>query len=237
MLHLATSSPCSRSKIYAFDNKSKENQKFLNNLPHLQKIGTKDRPGMWPFRLLKASFKHLFQRLAEWNSRVCGFVCVCGSGKASSQNPTTTKCQLVGGQGAGKRNGKCGAYFNQCARGKKEAKLPRQQMSKVSNERFLLSKKGRFVGRLGSGILCGTRGRETWFVLGYLICWFYVQISEPPARSGSLLRLKMLSNAPPLRGGPMVVVCVLLLYTHNNSSVTLCFFSVNIIVVRFHYHT
>lgn len=82
MLHLATSSPCSHSKIYAFDNKSKENQKFLNNLPHLQKIGTKNRPGMWPFRLLKASFKHLFQRLAERNSRVCGFVCVCvGVGK------------------------------------------------------------------------------------------------------------------------------------------------------------
>lgn len=206
MLHLATSSPCSRSKIYAFDNKSKENQKFLNILPHLQKIGTKDRPGMWPFRLLKAS---IFFK--GWRSGILEFagLCVCGSGKASSQNPTTTKCQLVGGQGVGKWNGECGAYFNQCARGKKEAKLPRQQMSKVSNERFLLSKKGRFMGRLGSGIFCGTRGRETWFVLGYLICWFYVQISEPPARSGSLLRLKMLSNAPPLRGGPMVVVCVL----------------------------
>lgn len=118
----------------------------------------------------------------------------------------------------------------------KEAKLPRQQMSKVSNERFLLSKKGRFVGRLGSGIFLWDQGA------GNMICF---RLSDllilctnfgATCPLGGCLALENAFKRFPLGDDPMVVVCVLLLYTHNNSSVTLCF-SVNIIVVLFHYHT
>lgn len=136
MLHLATSSPCSRSEIYAFDNKPKENpQQFAIFKRSASKIARECDL----FRLLKASFKHL--------SKVGGEFSSVGTWEWESPFPRPNRQMSTGGRaGAGKRNGKCGAYFNQCARGKKRQN-PKRLMSEV-NARFLLSKKGQFVGWL-----------------------------------------------------------------------------------------
>lgn len=65
MLHLATSSPCSRSEIYAFDNKPKENpQQFAIFKRSASKIARECDL----FRLLKASFKHLSKVGGEFSS-------------------------------------------------------------------------------------------------------------------------------------------------------------------------
>lgn len=188
----------------------------------LQKTGTKYHPGMWPFRLPKASVKHL--------SKVgCGkFSSVRGSGKAFFQHPSSDQMS-TGRRAVGRANGtKNAVLILISAHVGKTAKRqnPRRLMSKV-NARFLFSRRKVDLWE-GWGIFCG-RG-ETWLLLGYLICWFLCTNFGTNCARGAV-RLLVLSNGPSPRGGPMVVVCVLLLHTHNNSSVTLWF--VNIIVVLF----
>lgn len=109
MLHLATSSPCSRSEIYAIDNKSKENSTICHLPPkdrHQRSPGNVTFPTSKSIR--QASFKgwrrEILECAGEWESLL------------PAPNQMSTGGRAVK---AGKRNGKCGAYFNQCARGKK----------------------------------------------------------------------------------------------------------------------
>lgn len=138
MLHLATSSPCSRSEIYAFDNKSNQNT-ILQQLANISaKIGTQRSTRNVTFSTWKHPPPVASQVLTG-----------CGSAVGKP-----TKCQPVGGAAEGKVDGVNGAenavlILISAHVGKKQnpgkQANPRRWMSKV-NTRFW-SKKGRgFVG-------------------------------------------------------------------------------------------
>uniref|UniRef100_A0A8D8CM15 (northern house mosquito) hypothetical protein n=1 Tax=Culex pipiens TaxID=7175 RepID=A0A8D8CM15_CULPI len=108
MLHLATSSPCSRSEIYAFDNKSNQ----------------KNNPSTICRHLLKDRHPKINSECDLFNMKASSSGSISGScrlweccGKADQMSTGGRCCRGEGGWG--KRSGKCGAYFNQCARGKK----------------------------------------------------------------------------------------------------------------------
>lgn len=149
MLHLATSSPCSRSEIYAFDNKSKENSTICHLSPkdrHQRSPGNVTFPTSKSIR--QASFKG-WRGILKWEW------------KSLLPIPILEDQMSTGGRAEGWVNGTENAVLILIsAHVGKNGKTAKPKAVNVKGEQrkiLVESKKGRFVGGFG-GTFCGGRG-------------------------------------------------------------------------------
>lgn len=149
MLHLATSSPCSRSEIYAFDNKSKENSTFCHLPP-------KDRHQRSPGNVTFPTSKSI--RQASFKGWRRGILKCAGEWESLLPRPNLEDQMSTGGRAEGRANGTENAVLILIsAHVGKNGKTAKPKAVNVKGEQrkiLVESKKGRFVGRLGC-TFCG----------------------------------------------------------------------------------